>query len=93
MFGKTERGKQLMRKRSKNKIEWRKITPNIKTKIRKGFLKKNITKEDIYLGEKDSWILAKKIHKQRGILIEKRACRAEFLAKTGTRGGQPAKTP
>ena len=39
MFGKTERGKQLMRKRSKNKIEWREITPHIKTKIRKGFFK------------------------------------------------------
>ena len=39
LFSKTERGEQLPRKKSKNKIEWREITPNIKTKIRKGFSK------------------------------------------------------
>ena len=32
MFSKTERGEQLMRKKSKNKIGRREITPNIKTK-------------------------------------------------------------
>ena len=57
----TERGEQLMRKKiySKNKIEEREVTSNIKAKIRKEFLKEKHKQAKKISGKEDSQILSK----------------------------------
>ena len=82
-----------MRKKSKNKIEWREITPDIKAKILKGFFKEKRNQSRNISGEKRQPDSSQTNCKQGEILIGKRACRPEFLAKKSTRVDQLAKTP
>ena len=67
LFGKTERGEQPTRKKkSKNKMEWWEMIPNIKTKIRKECFKKKTYSMQKYIGEKNSQTLAKKFSSRAG---------------------------